>query len=543
MAKDILFKKEARERLLSGINKLADTVRVTIGPKGRNVLLDRDPGSPLITNDGVTIAREISFKDKYENMGAQIVKEAAIKTNDIAGDGTTTATVLAQAIINMGSEQCEDTINEDGTIKKGANPVLVKIGMEKATQIAIDELKARAKKIETSEEIKQIATISSASEQIGELITEAINKVGKDGIIVTDESHTLDTELTISNGLEFNRGMVSHYFSDSTDKVEANMIEPLILVTDQKLNNMAEIVPLLEQIIQMNKSLLLIVDDIESLVLQTLVTNKIQGTINIVVVKAPGLGDNRRNLLTDISIATGATFISKDKALLLSEARIDDLGSCESIKITDRNTIIINGNGDKQKIEERANQIKAEINDPAISEYNKEKLQERLAKLIGGVATIKIGAATEMELKEKKLRIEDAINATKAAIEEGIVAGGGIALNSIANNVILKTDDLLGDIRTGATIIASCLSAPLIQILLNAGIERPDIILQEIYSRYFLDDKSTLEIGYDAFTGQYVNMIEAGIIDPVKVTKNALLNASSVASIFLTTDAAVTNLD
>ena len=394
MAKDILFKKEARERLLSGINKLADTIRVTIGPKGRNVLLDRDPGSPLITNDGVTIAREISFKDKYENMGAQIVKEAAIKTNDIAGDGTTTATVLAQAIINMGSELCEDTINEDGTIKKGANPVLVKIGMEKATQIAIDELKARAKKVETSEEIKQIATISSASEQIGELIAEAIDKVGKDGIIVTDESHTLDTELTISNGLEFNRGMVSHYFSDSTDKVEANMVEPLILVTDQKLNNMAEIVPLLEQVIQMNKSLLLIVDDIESLVLQTLVTNKIQGTINIVVVKAPGLGDNRRNLLTDISIATGATFISKDKALLLSEARIDDLGSCKSIKITDRNTIIINGNGDKQKIEERANQIKAEINDPAISEYNKEKLQERLAKLIGGVATIKIGAAT-----------------------------------------------------------------------------------------------------------------------------------------------------
>lgn len=534
MAKDILFKKDARDKLLSGINRLADTVRVTIGPKGRNVLLDRDPGSPLITNDGVTIAREISFKDKYENMGAQIIKEAAIKTNDIAGDGTSTSVVLSQAIINMGSEQCEE---------KGANPVLVKIGIEKATQIAIEELKARAKKIETSDEIKQIATISSASEQIGELIAEAIDKVGKDGIIVTDESHTLDTELSISNGLEFNRGMISNYFSDNTDRVEVNMIEPLILVTDQKLNNMSEIVPLLEQVIQMNKPILLIVDDIESLVLQTLVTNKTQGTINIAVVKAPGLGDNRRNLLTDIAIATGATFISKDKALYIQDARKEHLGSCESIKITDKNTVIINGYGNKDKIQERANQIKNEINEPSISDYTKEKLQERLAKLTGGVATIKIGAATEMELKDKKLRIEDAINATKAAIEEGIVAGGGTTLNSIANSVILKTDDLIGDIRTGATIIASCLSAPLIQILLNAGIERPDVIIQEIFNRYDKDDLSTLDIGYNAFTGEYVNMIEAGIIDPVKVTRNALLNASSVAAIFLTTDAAVTNLD
>ena len=865
MAKDILFKSEARERLQSGINKLADTVRVTIGPKGRNVFIDRDPGSPLITNDGVTIAREVSFADKFENMGAQIVKEAATKTNDIAGDGpqplyskiltpngwitmgeikvgdiicgtnkthqtvlavypkgkkkvveitfsngqkvhccedhlwtiitsygkrktittremiekgvyklnknnekrynfytpsnivefnekeliihpyllgvllgdgslsgtgsielslgynkehiidkistmlpnnvkisvqdccdrncyrvkfskidkdnpismesllkeikllgtnsktkfipeiylynsianriellnglldtdgyrnkknlfefstvsdklnstflelvnslgiatsyslherkndtlsyssnpihrhsqlkgykygikiidiqvtdkleemqcikvsnednlyitndyivthnTTTATVLAQAIINTGLAQCEDT--ED---RPGANPVLVRIGMEKATEIAVNELKRMAKKIETNEEIEQIATISSASEPIGKLIAQAIKEVGVDGVITTGESYTLDTKLEITEGMEFDRGMVSSYFADNMEKVESDLLNPYILITDQKVKSISELVPVLEQVIKAGRPILLIADDYESAALQHLVKNKMDGILNIVPIKAPGFGEKRKELLIDISTAVGATFISQDKGLILAEARLDLLGSAESVKVTKNSTIIINGSGDKKDVDARADHIRMLINKDGVSEYEKEKLQERLARLAGGVATIKIGAATEMELKEKKLRIEDAINATKAAIEEGIVAGGGTALNSLAPVILNKTSNLIGDERTGAVIIATSVSAPLIQIVLNAGVD-PTIVLSkilELSSEY--DNKN---IGYNAFTGQYVDMVKEGVIDPVKVTKNALLNASSVASVFLTTDAAITNL-
>lgn len=534
MAKEILFKTEARQKLQAGINKLADTVRVTIGPKGRNVFIDRDPGCPLITNDGVTIAREIVLSDKFENMGAQIVREAATKTNDVAGDGTTTATVLAQAIINTGLEYCEDA--ED---KAGANPVLIRIGMEKATNIAIEKLKEMAKKIETKEEIKQIATISSASEQIGSLIADAIDEVGKEGIIITDESYTLDTELEITQGIEFDRGMISSYFADDQEKVETTLYDPYILVTDHKARSMAELVPVLEQIIQERKSLLLIVDDIESTVLQTIVTNKIQGVANVVVVKAPGFGERKKELLIDIATAVGATFISQDKGILLGEARLNLLGSAKQIKISKNSTVILNGNGDKAEIEKRADHIRNLIKDNKTSEFDREKLQERLAKLAGGVATIKIGAATEMELKEKKLRIEDAINATKAAIEEGIVAGGGTALNSLAPVIVDKTSNLIGDERLGALIIATSVSAPLIQIALNAGVD-PAYVLQNILE--ISNEKQNKNIGYNAFTGQFVDMLEQGVIDPVKVTKNALLNASSVASVFLTTDAAITNL-
>ena len=391
MAKDILFKAEARERLKSGINKLADTVRVTIGPKGRNVFIDRDPGSPLITNDGVTIAREVSFADKFENMGAQIVKEAATKTNDVAGDGTTTATVLAQAIINTGLAQCEDT--ED---RPGANPVLVRIGMEKATEIAVNELKNMAKKIETTEEVEQIATISSASESIGKLIAQAINEVGVDGVITTGESYTLDTRLEITEGMEFDRGMVSSYFADNMEKVESDLSNPYILVTDHKVKNISELVPVLEQIIKAGRPILLIADDFESAALQHLVKNKMDGVLNIVPVKAPGFGDKRKELLIDIATAVGATFISQDKSLLLAEARLNLLGQAESVKVTNNSTIIVNGAGSKEDIDARAEHIRTLINKDGVSEYDKEKLQERLAKLAGGVATIKIGAATEM---------------------------------------------------------------------------------------------------------------------------------------------------
>lgn len=535
MAKDILFKSEARKRLLAGINKLADTVRVTIGPKGRNVFIDRDPGSPLITNDGVTIAKEIVFKDKFENMGAQIVKEAATKTNDVAGDGTTTATVLSQAIITTGLDHCED--KEDYV---GANPVLVRVGMEKATNIAVKCLEKMAKKIETDEEIKQIATISSASEETGSLIAEAIKLVGKEGVITTGESHTLETKLEITEGIEFDRGFISNYLADDQEKIESVLYNPYILVTDHKAKDMSELIPVLEQVVKANRPLLLIVDDAESSVLQNIVTNKLNNIVNVAMVKAPGFGDKRKELLIDISTAVGATFISQDKGLLLGEARLELLGSAESVKITKNSTIIVNGSGDKEEVNKRAEHIRNLINKEGISEYEKEKLQERLAKLSGGVATIKVGAATEMELKEKTLRIEDAINATKAAIEEGIVAGGGTALNSIVLTVIKETEDLVGDERVGAIIIANSLSAPLIQIAINAGVD-PIHVLSEILE--LSSKENNHNIGYNAYTGEYVDMIEQGIIDPVKVTRNALINASSVASIFLTTDAAITNLD
>ena len=530
MAKQIIFNDDARERLRVGVNKLADTVKVTIGPKGRNVFIDREPGTPLITNDGVTIAREIDLTDPYENMGAKIVKEAAIKTNDIAGDGTTTATVLAQAIINEGIDYIFNT-----TDKQGANPVMLRLGIEKATKIAIEELRTMAKKIDTDEEIKQVATISSASEEIGSLIAQAINKVGKEGVITTGYSNTTETKLEVSQGIEFDRGMISTFFADDEEKVQSKLLNPYILVSDQKIKSMQEIVPLLEQVINQGRPLVMIVEDADSSVIQTLVTNKLQGVVDAIVVKAPGFGDKRKELLIDIATSVGATYITLDKSIALGEARLQHLGSAESVKITKNSTIIINGNGDETAINERAEHIRNAINVEGLNEYDKEKLQERLAKLVGGIATIKIGAATETELKEKTLRIEDAINATKAAIEEGIVAGGGTALNSLSRVILDKTSDLSGDEKLGATIISSAVTAPLIQISLNAGVNPVNVLstISELNS-------NNKNIGYNAFTGEYVDMLEAGIIDPVKVTRNALINASSVASVFLTTEAAIT---
>lgn len=531
-AKFILYKEEARERLQSGVNQLANTVISTIGPKGRNVILDREHGSPLITNDGVSIAREIELLDPFENMGAKIIKEAAIKTNDVAGDGTTTATVLAQALINEGLEKCKDTEDE-----KGANPVLLRKGIEQATEIAVKHLKEMAKPISTDEEIKQIATISSASEEIGQLITDAIKVVGKEGIITTQESATSETRLEVIEGLEFDKGLISTFFATDEERVQTELIDPYILVTDQKINFSTEIIPLLEAIISQGRSILFIVEDLESEVLRTLITNKQRIGLNCVAVKAPGFGERRKEMLIDIATVVGATFINSDNGLSISDARLNHLGSAESVKITRTNTLIVNGAGSKENVQKRADHIRTAIKNEKTSDYDKEKLEERLAKLTGGIATIKIGAATEMELKERKLRIEDAINATKAAIEEGIVAGGGTALNSLAPIILKETENLIGDERLGALVVATSVSAPVIQIALNAGLD-PSIILLKIVE--IVKETKNPNIGYDALNNKYADMIELGIIDPVKVTRSALQNASSVAATFLTTDVAVT---
>ena len=532
--KHILYKEMAREKLQSGVNQLANTVISTIGPKGRNVILDREFGSPLITNDGVSIAREIELADPFENMGAKIIKEAATKTNDIAGDGTTTATLLAQALINEGLDKCKET--EDN---KGANPVLLRRGMEKATEIAVEQLKEIAKPISTDEEIKQIATISSASEEIGTLIADAIKIVGKEGVITTQESASLDTKLEVIEGLEFDKGFISTFFASDLEKMETVLNNPYILVTDQKINFVKEIVKILEIAISQGRSLLIIAEDLESEVLQTLVANKQRGSLNVVAVKAPGFGERRKEMLVDIATVVNATFINSSNGLTVSDATLSDLGTAESVKISKINTLIVNGAGSKEEVEKRAEQIRAALKDENVSEYDKEKLEERLAKLTGGIATIKIGAATEMELKERKLRIEDAINATKAAIEEGIVAGGGTALNSLVPIILIGTEDLIGDERLGAIVVATAVSAPVIQIALNAGLD-PSRILYGITER--VKKSNNINIGYDAMNNEYVDMIEAGIIDPVKVTRSALQNASSVAATFLTTDAAVTSM-
>lgn len=543
MAKNIVFNSEAREKIRQGVNVLGDAVRATMGPKGRNAILERSPGSPLITNDGVTIAKEIELIDNIENMGAQIVKEAAIKTNDIAGDGTSTATVLAQAIIHEGFNACtpsEDISEEEKTtnsLYKGANPILLKKGIELATKIAIDELKAIAKPIETDEEIKQIATISSANEEIGDLISKAIKKVGKDGIITTTESHTIETTLEIKEGFEFDRGFYSPYFANDQEKIESVYYNPLILVSDQKMKTQQEIVPLLEQILQINRPIVFIVDEIEQIVFSSLLRNKMNG-MDVAVIKAPGFGAKRKELLQDIAILTGATFISEEYALTMSEARVNLLGSCESIKITKNNTIIFNGSGDKEEINKRAEHIKNSINAENISEYDKEKLEERLAKITGGIATIKIGAATEPELKEKKLRIEDAINATKAAIEEGIVPGGGTALFNLSPVILEKTKDLVGDVYQGALCVALAVNSPIIQIAINAGVDA-NKVMSTILKK--AKENNNSNIGYDAYNDKYVDMLEAGIIDPVKVTRNALQNASSVSAILLTTNVTISN--
>ncbi|MBP8691329.1 MAG: chaperonin GroEL [Sedimentibacter sp.] len=520
MAKMIKFDEDARRSIERGVNILADTVKVTLGPKGRNVVLNKTFGSPQITNDGVTIAREIELSDPYENMGAQLVKEVATKTNDVAGDGTTTATLLAQAIIREGLKN----------VAAGANPMILKKGIEKAVAAAVEELKKITKKVETSEEIAQIASISAGDEEIGRLISQAMDKVGKDGVITVEESKTMGTELTVVEGMQFDRGYLSAYMVTNTEKMEAVLEDPYILITDKKISNIQDVLPILEKIVQTGKPLLMIAEDVEGEALATLVVNKLRGTFNCVAVKAPGFGDRRKEMLRDIAILTGGQVISEELGLDLKEATLDMLGNAGTVKIDKENTVIVNGAGSKEKIEERVKQIKAQYEE-STSEFDKEKLMERLAKLTGGVAVINVGAATETEMKEKKLRIEDALNATRAAVEEGLVSGGGVALLSTIGAVAKVADGLAGDEKTGAKIIEKALEEPLKQIAVNAGLEG-SVIVERVKN----SDKG---IGFDALNERYVNMIEAGIVDPTKVVRSALQNAASVAAMLLTTEAAV----
>ncbi len=520
MAKIIKFDEDARRAMEKGVNALADTVKVTMGPKGRNVVLQKSFGSPVITNDGVTIAREIELSDPYENMGAQLVKEVATKTNDVAGDGTTTATLLAQAIIREGLKN----------VAAGANPMILKRGIQAAVEASVDELKNASKKVETSEEIAQIASISAGDEEIGKLIADAMDRVGKDGVITVEESKTMGTELTVVEGMQFDRGYLSAYMVTNTEKMEAVLDNPYILITDKKISNIQEILPILEQIVQTGKSLVIIAEDIEGEALATLVLNKLRGTFNCVAVKAPGFGDRRKEMLKDIAILTGGQVITEELGYDLKEASIDMLGNAGTVKIDKENTIIVNGAGSPEEISNRVKQIRAQYEDTT-SEFDKEKLQERLAKLTGGVAVINVGAATETEMKEKKLRIEDALNATRAAVEEGLVSGGGVALLSTTNVVVKVAESLTGDAKTGAKIIEKALEEPVRQIATNAGLEG-SVIVEKVKN----SDKG---IGFDALNEKYVNMIEAGIVDPTKVVRSALQNASSVASMLLTTEAAV----
>ena len=523
MAKEIRFAQESRKALENGVNKLADTVKVTLGPKGRNVILDKKFGSPLITNDGVTIAKEIELEDRFENMGAQLVKEVATKTNDIAGDGTTTATVLAQAIIREGLKN----------VTAGANPVLIRKGIQKAVEVAVEDLKNQSRTIETKESISQVASISAGDEEVGNLIAEAMEIVGKDGVITVEESKTMHTELDAVEGMQFDRGFVSPYMATDVDKMEAVLNDPYILITDKKIGNIQEILPLLEQIVQQGKKLLIIAEDVEGEALATLVVNKLRGTFEIVAVKAPGFGDRRKAMLEDIAILTGGKVISEELGYDLKEATMDMLGRASSVKITKETTTIVDGAGDENEIKSRVNQLKNQIEETT-SEFDKEKLMERLAKLAGGVAVIKVGAATEVEMKERKLRIEDALNATRAAVEEGIVAGGGTALVSVIPEVDKLIETLEGEIQLGAKIIRKALEEPLRQIAINAGLEGAVIVDRVI--------KEDAEIGFDALNEKYVNMIESGIVDPTKVTRSALQNAASIAGVFLTTEAAVCDL-
>ena len=520
MAKIIKFNEDARRSMEKGVNALADTVKVTLGPKGRNVVLNKTFGSPVITNDGVTIAREIELSDPYENMGAQLVKEVATKTNDVAGDGTTTATLLAQAIIREGLKN----------VAAGANPMILKKGIQKAVEAAVAELKNATKTVETSEEIAQIASISAGDEEIGRLIADAMEKVGKDGVITVEESKTMGTELTVVEGMQFDRGYLSAYMVTNTEKMEAVLENPYILITDKKITNIQEILPILEQIVQTGRSLVIIAEDIEGEALATLVVNKLRGTFNCVAVKAPGFGDRRKEMLRDIAILTGGQVISEELGYDLKEATIDMLGNAGTVKIDKENTIIVNGSGSQDEIAERVKQIKAQWEE-STSDFDKEKLQERLAKLTGGVAVINVGAATETEMKDKKLRIEDALNATRAAVEEGLVSGGGVALLSTTKVVAEIAETLTGDAKTGAKIIEKALEEPVRQIAANAGLEG-SVIVEKVKN-------SEKGIGFDALNERYVNMIEAGIVDPTKVVRSALQNASSVASMLLTTEAAV----
>ena len=523
MPKEIKFAEDTRRALERGVNKLADTVKVTLGPKGRNVILDKMYGVPLITNDGVTIAKEIELEDRFENMGAQLVKQVATKTNDVAGDGTTTATVLAQAIIREGLKN----------VTAGANPILIRKGIAKAVEVAVEELKNQSRIVETDEAIAQVGAVSSGDDEIGQLIAEAMKVVGRDGVITVEESKTMKTELDTVEGMQFDRGFVSAYMVTDVDKMEAVLNDPFILITDKKISNIQEILPLLEQLVKTGKKLLIIAEDVEGEALSTLVVNKLRGTFDVVAVKAPGFGDRRKQMLEDIAILTGGTVISSEVGYELKEADLSMLGRASSIKVTKDSTTIVGGAGEKANIENRINQIK-HLAEETTSDFDREKLMERLAKLSGGVAVVKVGAATEVEMKEKKLRIEDALNATKAAVEEGIVAGGGTALVSVIPAVEKLISELDGEEAIGAKIIRKALEEPLRQIAVNAGLEGA-VIVQNVIN-------ADPEVGFDAYKEEYVNMIEAGIVDPTKVTRSALQNSSSIASVFLTTEAAVAEI-
>ena len=523
MAKDIRFAQDTRKALETGVNKLADTVKVTLGPKGRNVILDKTFGVPLITNDGVTIAKEIELEDRFENMGAQLVKQVATKTNDVAGDGTTTATVLAQAIIREGLKN----------VTAGANPIILRKGIQKAVESAVEELKKQSRTIETQEEIAQVGAVSSGDNEIGKLIAQAMEVVGKEGVITVEESKTMNTELETVEGMQFDRGFVSAYMVTDVDKMEAVLNDPYILITDKKISNIQELLPILNKIVEQGKKLLIIAEDVEGEALSTLVLNKLRGVCEIVAVKAPGFGDRRKEMLQDIAILTGGVVISEEVGYDLKEADLDMLGRASSVKVVKDSTTIVGGFGEKEEIENRVNQIKHLIEETS-SDFDKEKLLERLAKLAGGVAVVKVGAATEVEMKEKKLRIEDALNATRAAVEEGIVAGGGTALVSTIPVLDKLIETLEGEEQLGAKIVRKALEEPLRQIAINAGLEGA-VIVQNV-----IEEDS--EVGFDALNEKYVNMIEAGIVDPTKVTRSALQNAASIAGVFLTTEAAVADI-
>lgn len=523
MAKDIRYGADVRSALETGVNKLADTVKVTLGPKGRNVVLDKSFGAPLITNDGVTIAKEIELEDSYENMGAQLVKEVATKTNDVAGDGTTTATVLAQAMINEGMKN----------LAAGANPIILRKGMQKATDCAVEAISKMSSKVTGKDQIAKVAAISAGDETVGEMVADAMEKVSKDGVITIEESKTMLTELDLVEGMQFDRGYVSAYMATDMDKMEANLENPYILITDKKISNIQEILPVLEQIVQSGARLLIIAEDIEGEALTTLVINKLRGTFSVVGVKAPGYGDRRKAMLQDIAILTGGTVISDELGLELKETTMDQLGRAKSVKIQKENTIIVDGLGNKEEIDARISQIRAQIEETT-SDFDREKLQERLAKLAGGVAVIRVGAATETEMKEKKLRMEDALAATKAAVEEGIIAGGGSAYIHASKEVSKLIASLDGDEKTGANVILKALESPLSCIAANAGLEGA-VIVNKV-------KESEPGVGFNALTEEYVDMVKDGILDPAKVTRSALQNATSVAATFLTTEAAVANI-
>ena len=523
MAKEIKYGIEARKALEEGVNKLANTVRVTIGPKGRNVVLDKSYGAPLITNDGVTIAKDIELEDAFENMGAQLVKEVAAKTNDVAGDGTTTATVLAQAMINEGMKN----------LAAGANPIVLRKGMKKATDCAVEAIAHMSEKVTGKDQIAKVAAISTGDEEVGQMVADAMEKVSNDGVITIEESKTMKTELDLVEGMQFDRGYISAYMATDMDKMEAVLDNPYILITDKKISNIQEILPVLEQIVQSGSKLLIIAEDVEGEALTTLIVNKLRGTFNVVAVKAPGYGDRRKEMLKDIAILTGGQVISEELGLELKDTTMDMLGRAKSVKVQKENTVIVDGEGAKEDIDARVAQIKAQLEETT-SEFDKEKLQERLAKLAGGVAVIRVGAATETEMKEAKLRMEDALNATRAAVEEGVVSGGGSAYIHASKKVAELVKTLSGDEKIGAQIILKALEAPLFHIAYNAGLEGA-VIINKVR-------ESEVGTGFDAYKEEYVNMIDAGILDPAKVTRSALQNATSVASTLLTTESVVANI-